>query len=40
MGDKVIGASINKANFIKYKATKVGKDTALAQIVKLVEARP
>lgn len=37
IGDKVIGASINKAGFIKYKATKVGKDTALAQIVKLVE---
>lgn len=37
VGDKVIGASINKAGFIKYKATKVGKDTALAQIVKLVE---
>jgi P-type Cu+ transporter len=36
-GDKVIGASINKAGFIKYKATKVGKDTALAQIIKLVE---
>jgi Cu+-exporting ATPase len=37
IGDKVIGASINKAGFIKYKATKVGKDTALAHIVKLVE---
>jgi len=37
VGDKVIGASINKTGFIKYKATKVGKDTALAQIVKLVE---
>ncbi|GAB6169886.1 heavy metal translocating P-type ATPase [Clostridium carnis] len=37
IGDKVIGASINKTGFIKYKATKVGKDTALAQIVKLVE---
>ena len=34
---KVIGASINKTGFIKYKATKVGKDTALSQIIKLVE---
>lgn len=36
-GSNVIGASINKTGFIKYKATKVGKDTALAQIIKLVE---
>ena len=36
-GDPVIGASINKNGSIKYKATKVGKDTALAQIIKLVE---
>lgn len=31
VGSSVIGASINKTGFIKYKATKVGKDTALAQ---------
>ena len=37
VGSQVVGASINKTGFIKYKATKVGKDTALAQIVKLVE---
>ncbi|MCD2500823.1 cadmium-translocating P-type ATPase [Clostridium sp. NSJ-145] len=37
IGSKVVGASINKTGFIKYKATKVGKDTALAQIIKLVE---
>ncbi|WP_066869221.1 heavy metal translocating P-type ATPase [Clostridium mediterraneense] len=37
VGSKVIGASINKTGFIKYRATKVGKDTALAQIIKLVE---
>ncbi len=36
-GDTVIGASINKNGSIHYKATRVGKDTALAQIIKLVE---
>ena len=36
-GDKITGASINKNGTIKFKATKVGKDTALAQIIKLVE---
>jgi len=35
--DNIIGASINKNGFIKYRATKVGKDTALSQIIKLVE---
>ena len=37
IGDNVFGASINKFGMFKYKATKVGKDTALAQIIKLVE---
>lgn len=37
IGDSIIGASINKNGTIKYKATKVGKDTTLAQIIKLVE---
>jgi len=37
IGDKIIGASINKNGNIQYKATRVGKDTALAQIIKLVE---
>lgn len=36
-GDNIIGASINKNGSIQYRATKVGKDTALAQIIKLVE---
>ena len=36
-GDQVVGASINKNGFIKYQATRVGKDTVLAQIIKLVE---
>lgn len=37
IGDKVIGASINKNGLINYRATKVGKDTVLSQIIKLVE---
>lgn len=36
-GDVVIGATINKSGIVRYKATKVGADTALAQIVKLVQ---
>lgn len=36
-GDEVIGATINKHGVFKFKATKIGKDTALAQIIKLVE---
>ena len=37
VGDSVTGASINKNGLIRFEATKVGKDTALAQIIKLVE---
>ncbi len=36
-GDMVIGATINKSGSFKYRATKVGAETALAQIVKLVQ---
>ncbi|HEY44640.1 MAG TPA: copper-translocating P-type ATPase [Anaerolineae bacterium] len=36
-GDEVIGATLNKMGRIKFEATKVGKETALAQIVHLVE---
>ncbi|MDO8987774.1 MAG: heavy metal translocating P-type ATPase, partial [Coriobacteriia bacterium] len=37
VGDSVIGATMNKLGSFKFRATKVGSDTALAQIVKLVE---
>ena len=36
-GDEVIGATLNKTGSFVFRATKVGKDTALAQIVRLVE---
>ncbi len=38
VGNTVTGATINKTGTFKFKATKVGADTALAQIVKLVQA--
>lgn len=37
MGDEVIGATLNQTGSFRVRATKVGKDTALAQIVRLVE---
>ena len=36
-GDTVVGASINQNGFIRMEATKVGADTALSQIIRLVE---
>ena len=36
-GDQVIGATLNKLGLLKFEATKVGKETALAQIIQLVE---
>jgi Cu+-exporting ATPase len=36
-GDQVIGATINKTGSFRFEATKIGKDTVLAQIIKLVE---
>lgn len=37
VGDTVSGATINKNGLLKFRATRVGKDTALAQIIRLVE---
>ncbi len=37
VGDEVIGATINKFGAFKFKAMKIGKDTVLSQIIKLVE---
>ncbi len=36
-GDEVIGATVNQEGLLKVKATKVGKDTFLSQVIKLVE---
>jgi Cu+-exporting ATPase len=37
IGDTVIGATINKTGTFKFRATRVGKDTTLAQIIRLVQ---
>lgn len=37
VGDKVIGATINKSGYFKFKVEKIGEDTALSQIIHLVE---
>jgi P-type Cu+ transporter len=37
-GDRLIGATLNKNGYFKFRATRVGRDTALAQIIHLVEA--
>ena len=36
-GDPVIGATVNKLGLLKFEATKVGADTALAQIIRMVQ---
>lgn len=37
VGDKVVGASINKSGYFKFEVTKIGEDTVLSQIIKLIE---
>lgn len=37
VGDKVVGATLNKNGFFKYRSEKVGEDTALSRIIKFVE---
>lgn len=37
VGSQVIGATVNKTGFFKFRATKVGEDTTLSQIIRLVE---
>lgn len=37
VGDTVLGGTINKAGFLKFRATRVGEDTSLAQIIRLME---
>src|SRR3712207_3751773 len=37
VGDMVTGASINKNGFIKFRVERIGKDTSLSQIIRLVE---
>ena len=38
VGDEVIGATINRDGFLKFRATRIGKDTVLSQIIKAVES--
>jgi len=37
IGDRIVSASVNQTGFLTFKATKVGSDTTLAQIIRLVE---